>query len=135
MAEIEATLAKRKAFYVMAIRVTAENFDKVAVWCEGKATTTYIEVVVPGAKTKRQTKAYVGDWILQGTSGFKVYTDKAYHKAFDEVSEEVCGRNTGTADGKPCVLGVGHTYKLGMTTACRSLSDYLVLTPSENKAV
>lgn len=85
----------RKPLYVDAIRVTAANFEEIATWCQGdiqteeipgKGTTKkFIRVRVQNPKNPRQTKAFVGDWILYTETGYKVYTVKAFHAAFDIV--------------------------------------------------
>ncbi len=87
----------RKPFHVDAIQVTYENMEEVAIWCEGevvaieKDETTaekYIKVRVYRPITERQTKAFVGDWVLYAGTGFKVYTSKAFEKSFEQVSED-----------------------------------------------
>lgn len=95
----------RKPLYVDAVHITTENFGDVAKWCQGEVRTnngdepvsddninpgaTYIHVRVHNPKNTRQTKAYVGDWILYTERGYKVYTQKAFRNSFDEVKEEV----------------------------------------------
>lgn len=86
----------RKPLFVDAVRVTAGNFDEVAVWCGGvihqaeapNAHKNYIKVSVHIPKNVRQTQAFVGDWILYTERGYKVYTNKAFRTAFDEVTAE-----------------------------------------------
>lgn len=82
----------RKPLYVDAVQVTAENISLVAEWCQGDlvhhnkdGTQQHIRVRVHNPKTPRQTKAYVGDWILYTERGYKVYLDKAFNNAFDLV--------------------------------------------------
>jgi hypothetical protein len=91
---------KRRPIYVDAVRVTEENFTEVAQWCQGgivkKHETTldtlkddktkHIKVRVINPQRVRQTKAFVGDWILYSEyNGYKVYTDGAFRNAFEEV--------------------------------------------------
>jgi hypothetical protein len=83
----------RKPLYVDAVRVTLENFDEVAAWCQGEVLQDevpgsgtrkqYIKVRVHNPKNPRQTKAFVGDWLLYTERGYKVYTNKAFHASFD----------------------------------------------------
>lgn len=85
----------RKPFYVDAVQVTAENMEAVAEWCMGDVQTTvkpegaaeeqYIKVRVHRPLTERQTKAFVGDWVLYAGTGFKVYTPRAFEKSFEKV--------------------------------------------------
>lgn len=95
----------RKPFSVEAINVTAENIIEAAAWCDGKVHTdphgSYIRVQVHKPMSNRQTKAYIGDWILKSQRGYKVYTDAAFtasflkddngviHKQWDEIVTNV----------------------------------------------
>ena len=88
MPTVETTRFVRKPFYVDAVQVTAENIDAVAVWCNGdivevSKTNKHIRVRVLRALNERQTKAYIGDWILYAGTGYKVYTPAAFAKSFD----------------------------------------------------
>lgn len=92
----------RKPLYVDAVRVTTQNFDEIAEWCDGKVDTgevppgsgkkkKYIKVHVLQPKNPRQTMAFVGDWLLYTNGNYKIYTDKAFKRAFDLVEEERAG--------------------------------------------
>lgn len=83
----------RKSFPVDAVRVTAENMAEVAKWCDGEiqvdtaqdntsGNTNFIKVRVQNPLNERQTKAYVGDWVLYAGKGYKVYKDSAFRKSF-----------------------------------------------------
>lgn len=89
----------RVPLFVRAIRVTSETFQECATWCGGEIQMNnpneqmldgtvdparqYIAVPVTRPLNQRQTKALVGDWILQDRNGkFKVYTDKAFQQNF-----------------------------------------------------
>ena len=86
----------RKPFFVDAVRVTSENMERVAEWCQGDVNTIqngqsderYVKVRVHRPMTDRQTQAFVGDWVLYAGTGFKVYTPKAFEKSFEEVVDE-----------------------------------------------
>lgn len=86
----------RKPLYVAAVRITGNNFEEISEWCQGDIQQDetpgegtgkkFIRVRVHNPKTPRQTKAFVGDWILYTERGYKVYTNKAFHASFDPVS-------------------------------------------------
>ena len=81
----------RKSFDVEGVQVTHENMHEVAEWCGGRLLqendgvqdSAFIKVNVRHPLNKRQTKAYVGDWVLKTARGFKVYTNEALEKNFD----------------------------------------------------
>lgn len=80
----------RKPFYVDAVRVTTENVEDVAKWCNGELRrstegASFIKVRVNRPLTTRQTEAHVGDWVLYSANGYKVYTQKAFDKSFEKV--------------------------------------------------
>jgi hypothetical protein len=95
---------KRKPIYVDAVQVTPDNFMALAVWCQGEilnndGTETdentqinpgaqHIKVRVHNPKDARQTRAYVGDWILYTDRGYKIYTQGAFEKSFEPVDGE-----------------------------------------------
>lgn len=88
----------RKALYVDAVEVTEENMAELAEWCKGQVRTQtiekngvsseekYVKVKVHRALSVRQTKAFVGDWVLSTPTGFKVYPPRAFDKSFDKVT-------------------------------------------------
>ncbi|ADD81090.1 gp092 [Rhodococcus phage ReqiPoco6] len=89
---------QRKTFDVDAVQVTEHNLDLVAAWCGGSIVTEQVAneenallpappkryVLVPVAKplSKRQTEAYIGDWVLWADRGFKVYGQKPFLRSF-----------------------------------------------------
>lgn len=100
----------RKPLVVEAVEVTVENFFDLVKWCQGTVFTSegvmvnpteaelgeaelfnpknlFIQVRVHNPKNPRQTKAYVGDWILYTERGYKIYTPKAFKASFDPVEE------------------------------------------------
>jgi hypothetical protein len=100
---IETSKYVRRPIYVDAVQVTEENFAEMAIWCQGQIRpnddadpieqitdllaidpkTQHIHVRVHNPKNIRQTKAFVGDWLLYTERGYKVYTTKAFKAAFD----------------------------------------------------
>lgn len=86
---LEAQKYARKPFHVDAVQVTEANLAEVALWCAGEIVQTegvsHIKVKVHRALNDRQTKAFVGDWVLYAGTGFKVYMSKAFHSGFEQV--------------------------------------------------
>lgn len=80
----------KKTLYVEAVRVSASNFNEVAGWCQGTIEqadgTEYIKVHVLNPMNDRQTRAFIGDWVLYAGKGFKVYKDKAFTSSFDPLT-------------------------------------------------
>lgn len=111
----------RKPLIVDGVQVTEENFVEVAKWCEGELHWThtgkkvftnghitgtidpssgadpiepenqYIEVNIINPKSARQSRAYVGDWVLKSEFGLKIYTDRAFNNSFDTLEYETMG--------------------------------------------
>lgn len=93
----------RKPLFVDAVQVTEANFLDIARWCFGEILNIdetpikdddgiepnkqYIHVRVHNPKNPRQTKAFVGDWILYTERGYKVYTTKAFQANFVKAEE------------------------------------------------
>lgn len=84
----------KKPLFVEAVQVTRSNFSSVVKWCDGKVKTErpdhndkpnqkYIKLQTHNPINTRQTKAYIGDWILKTDRGVKVYTQKAFTESFD----------------------------------------------------
>ena len=75
---------------VEAVEVTVENFHEVEEWCKGEIRTAlidgefvrYVKVPVKRPRNQRQTKAFVGDWILKTPATLKVYTPAAFNNNF-----------------------------------------------------
>jgi hypothetical protein len=124
----------RKPLYVDAVRITAGNFDEIAAWCQGEvqqddaAGKKFIKVRVHNPKNPRQTKAFVGDWLLYTERGYKVYTNKAFHASFDVVPEQQEAQeavkppaNAVAADPSP-EKGVGEIHEVVKATP-QSIAD------------
>lgn len=88
----------KKPLYVDAVRVTRKNFGDVARWCKGKIQTEgadhhqspgtkYIKIQTHNPINNRQTKAFVGDWVLKTERGYKIYTHQTFKDSFDQVEE------------------------------------------------
>lgn len=88
----------RKPLIVLGVQVTNENFMELALWVQGSIFNIdgtqggqinpdkqYIMVRVHNPKSPRQSKAFVGDWVLYSERGYKVYTPKAFNNTFDPL--------------------------------------------------
>jgi hypothetical protein len=104
---VETAKFVRKPLYVEAVQVTAENFEEVIKWCQGDVgfqdgsdtkplrdvetidpSKQFIRIRVHNPQSQRQTKAFVGDWILYTERGYKIYTEKAFKENFDLANAE-----------------------------------------------
>ena len=95
---IETQQYARKTFIIEAVQVTEDNIEEVAEWCSGDVRQVvgkdteikrYVKVRVHHPLNERQTKAFVGDWVLYAGTGYKVYTPKAFAGCFIPMKEEV----------------------------------------------
>lgn len=94
----------RKPLYVDAVKITMENMVDIAHWCQGEIKNyddkvlsaadaenplieRYIHVRVHNPKNVRQTKGFIGDWLLYTERGYKIYMPKAFRSSFDFVDE------------------------------------------------
>ena len=89
---MEAKRYVRKPMFVEAIQVTKDNYREISNWCKGTAYESVdghitVRVLHVRSKTIPRTKAFLGDWVLLSHNGFRVYTDSAFKKAFDQVPE------------------------------------------------
>lgn len=86
----------RKPFDVDAAQVTEENLEQLAEWIPGAEIREqkvngepkrYIKLKVKNSQNERQTKAFVGDWVLYSDSGsgWKVYTQNAFARTFEPL--------------------------------------------------
>jgi hypothetical protein len=77
---------ERKRFFVDVVKVTEENFLEVADWVKGVTNVSsagkFIKVAVNKPQNERQTQAFVGDYILKSSTGFKVFTKGAFEVSF-----------------------------------------------------
>jgi len=77
----------RRPFEVTAVQVTEDNLAEVADWCEGEVRETaegtkFVKVRVYRPMNSRQTRAFVGDWVLYSGRAYKVYTVRAFEQSF-----------------------------------------------------
>jgi hypothetical protein len=82
----------RKPFYVDAVQVTKENIEEVAKWCNGTRQldlngNEFIKVLQQRSRVVPKTRAFVGDWVLSSKFGVRVYSNRAFDKAFEYVAE------------------------------------------------
>lgn len=89
---LETTRYVRKPFYVDSVQVTAENIEEVAAWAGGTIhvdsnNKKFIRVRVQNPTHERQSKAYTQDWVLYTSTGYKVYTPKAFTNSFEKAEE------------------------------------------------
>lgn len=85
----------RRPITVHGVQVTTDNINDVAKWCKGtigfESDKPCIHVKVRRPLNRRQTIAFVGDYVLHGSAGFKVYTEDAFErtfiKAYDSADE------------------------------------------------
>lgn len=80
-------------FVVEAIQVTVDNMQEVAEWSGGETMiekqggrlVSFVKVEVRNPMTERQTKAFVGDWVLKSETGVKTYSQRAFPKRFERT--------------------------------------------------
>jgi hypothetical protein len=85
----------RKPLVVDAVQVSTENFEELAAWCQGTIqnndgtnaqgidpSSQHIHVRVHNPRSARQSKAFVGDWLLYTERGYKIYNTKAFLGTF-----------------------------------------------------
>lgn len=81
--------ARRKTFDVEYVVVSGDNVEEVAAWCNGKVgdegSGCFVQIADKNAFNARQTKAFIGDYVLKSGTSFKAYGKKAFEKSFDEI--------------------------------------------------
>lgn len=93
---MKATRFMRIPFFVQGYCVTEEDMQDIAKWCEGHVITTsagsFIRVPVLRPTHKKQTEAYIGDWVIVSNSHkglvYKVYTQEWLDKTFTALPDE-----------------------------------------------
>lgn len=93
---------QRKPFFVDAMNVTATNFLAIAQWSKGivhnkdgsavepgqDPNEQYIKINVDRPQNPRETRAYIGDWVVRTERGFKIYRRSQFLKFFVPVVDE-----------------------------------------------
>lgn len=86
---IRPELWTRNSFDVGAVRITEENIREVATWCGGTVAKTLTDnpklYVCVGTKVHNQlrdTKAHIGDWIINVDGEYKHYRDRQFRQAY-----------------------------------------------------
>lgn len=93
---MKATRFMRVPFFATGYRVTADNMDTIAKWCEGHVirdvSRPFVRVPVNRPTHKKQTEAYEDTWVIvtihRGERSFKVYTRDLLDKQFFELPDE-----------------------------------------------
>jgi hypothetical protein len=86
----------RNSFEVEAVRVTEENLRQVANWTGGDCGRTlshhprnYVLVDTVEYNRLRQTKVFVGDWVIRIEGQFKHYRNDSLRLAYHKKPEDV----------------------------------------------
>lgn len=89
----------RNSFDVEAVRITEENIQKVAEWCDGniygfrdydlKPLRMYVQFGSADGERVFVAKAYIGDWIILVDDVFKRFTDKKFRQLHSPVVSEM----------------------------------------------
>lgn len=81
----------RNSFDAECVRVTEENIQDVAEWCDGSITRLmtqypkkYIRFNVVQYNEHREAKAFIGDWVILVKGEFKHYRDESFHRAYSQ---------------------------------------------------
>lgn len=93
MTDIKIEKYLRRPFEVDAIRLSHDNFEEIAKWCNGDIRggskespgRKHIKIDVRLPLNDRQTKAFPGDWVLKTKTGFKIFRNRAFNEVFVPV--------------------------------------------------
>lgn len=76
---------------VEACRVTSENMNELAGWSGGRVQNNggraHIKLGVKRGQPEKFGQAFEGDWIVAMGKSFRVYTNSAFEKSFNELEE------------------------------------------------
>lgn len=79
----------RKPRPVEVVLVTRKNMAEVAEWCDGKiddgGRTPFIVIGTHRPMNTRQTRAYLGDYVLKFSDSYKIYNPKAFLEEFERA--------------------------------------------------
>jgi hypothetical protein len=92
----DAGLFMRRPQLQEARRVTSENFEEVAAWCEGdifgeSTDDPYIRVPHKGNKSRDLVEAHIGQWIFKIRKTCAVYAHSYIMKNFIRVEADAAG--------------------------------------------
>lgn len=86
---MEIKTARRKSFDVEYVVVSEENIEEVRDWCGGaiggEGADRFIRLIDKNAMNTRQTKAFIGDYVLKAGTSFKSYGKKPFEKSFEPL--------------------------------------------------
>lgn len=88
---IEVSTYARKPFTVEAVKVTENNLDEVAAWCNGQAVKDakpHVKLKDVHTREEKNTRAFPGSWILKSAQGYRIYGEKAFHACFTKADVE-----------------------------------------------
>jgi len=90
---MEIKTARRKSFDVEYVEITKDNLNEVSVWCGGEVDLSdpenpFIRIKDKNAMNARQTKAFVGDYVLKSQSSFKAFSKKSFKRSFETTEEK-----------------------------------------------
>lgn len=95
---------RRKQFDIEFVVVDENNINEVAEWCggvvSGEGRDQFIRLIDKGAMNTMQTKAFVGDVVVQHMElrTFKKFTRKTFNKSYEEIVAH--GDNRDAVTGK-----------------------------------
>ena len=100
MQGLDIEIWERNSFEVEAVQVTSQNLGAVALWTEGEVCRQnthngrwYVLVDCVEYNRLRQSKVFVGDWVIKVQNQFKHYRNDslrlAYHKKLTDREEQV----------------------------------------------
>lgn len=83
----------RRKFDVNAVQVNPDNMEQVATWCGGEVQETkdgvkFVKVKTHRPQNLRHTQAFANDWVSLSEQGYKVYTNQAFLKHFEEEARD-----------------------------------------------
>lgn len=93
---MKSTRFMRIPFFVTGYKVTDDNLDAIAKWCEGHVVRAngkaFVRVPVDRPTNKRQTEAHPETWVIlsmqRGNRSFKVYTEEWLNRQFFTLPDE-----------------------------------------------
>jgi hypothetical protein len=104
--ELDIREGRRKPFPIRYVVVTEQNIKDVALWSNGvvggSGRAVFIRLLDKAAINTQQTKAFVGDVIVEAgeleKKTYKKFTRKAFNKTFEKIQTQVIHKDA--TDGK-----------------------------------